>query len=315
MRPVVRTVVLGILAVGAGLVPATASAQTTTPLPWVVPASPPLPPDYTVPYRPGVRPICPQGKMACFYDLKRELERRVAALGCSHHAIAADAYLTITNQLIGFTQAGLFHRPERLTHEARQYAQEYLDQFDRWRAGSANVSLAWAVALQASEEQSVTGIGDLLLWLNAHIRRDNPIRAVEQSEGVLRVQGAMPGASGRPDHDAVSEALQDSLEPMLAHNAEAYDSTVDDGAVLFGTVMDAEGLYLPISSWREESWRNGEQLRHLRAAFGEDSDAYRLKLQQIEANALESALLIKAATLATPQQVAERNSYCAANQG
>lgn len=285
------------------------------PLPWPLPASPPLPPDYTVPYLAGVRTICPEGSISCFYDLEHILVKRTQALACSHEAIAADAYLTITQRLITASNTpGFFQRPDRLNHEARQYAQEYIDQADTWRAGDrASVSPSWNIAMQAMEEESVTGTGDLLLWLNAHIRRDNPIRAVEQTEGVLRVEGDMPAASGRYDHDQVSEALQDSLEPMLAHNAAVYDPTVDDGAVLFGRVMDAEGLYLTISEWREEAWRHGEELRHARAQGGVDGVLYQAKLAQIEEAARVTAEAIKAATLTTPEQNAARNAYCAAH--
>ena len=124
---------------------------------------------------------------------------------------------------------GYFDRPDRINHEARQYAQEYLDQYQRWHAGDiASVSPAWQVAFQAAQDQSVTALGDVLLQLNAHIRRDNAIRAIEQSEGVLRVQGDMPAASGRPDHERVSDVLQDALVPMLTRLARRYDPTIDD---------------------------------------------------------------------------------------
>src|SRR5919206_548094 len=58
-----------------------------------------------------------------------------------------------------------------------------------------------------------------------------------------------------------------------------------DGADLFGTVLDERGLYGLISSWREESWRNAEQLRHARAEGGVDGLAYHRKLDEIEASA------------------------------
>jgi hypothetical protein len=257
--------------------------------------------------------MCPGGDISCFDDLEKILAQRVKNLACSHEAIAADAYRTITRRLMtASTTPGFFQRPDRINHEARQYAQEYIDQADAWRTGNrAWVSPSWNIAMQAMEEESVTGMGDLLLWLNAHIRRDNPIRAIEQSEGVLRIQGVMPEASGRHDHDQISEALQDSLEPMLAHNAAIYDPTVDDGVVLFGRVMDPEGLYLTISEWREEAWRHAEELRHARAQGGVGGALYKAKLAQIEEAARVTAEAIKAATLTTPEQNAQRNAYCA----
>jgi hypothetical protein len=249
---------------------------------------------------------------SCFHDLEAALVSRTDTLACDHDAIFTDAYVTVTRALITATDSGFFDRPDRVTHEARTYAQEYFDQYDRWHSGDrAAVSPSWAIALQAADDQSVTAMGDLLLQLNAHIRRDNPIRAVEQTEGVLRVQGDMPGASGRPDHDRISDVLQNALEPMLDHLAAHYDPTIDDGADLFGMVIDQKGLYALISTWREESWRNAEQLRHARAAGGVDGQLYQAKLAEIEASARAGAEVIRAATLTTPEQNAQRNAYCA----
>jgi hypothetical protein len=305
--------ILFIFSFGFLLYPLKASADVL-PLPWPAPGSPPLPPDYTVPYLPAVNPVCPSGQMGCFYQLDQILRQQRQAVGCSHDAMFADAYVTVTDNLIGAVHNGVFQRPDRVTHEARQYAQEYLDQYQRWYNGDkTSISPSWQIAYQASVDQTNTGLGDLLLQLNAHIRRDNPIRAVEQSEGVLRLDGPMPAASGRYDHNQVSEVLQDTLQPMLDHSAQYYDPTVDDGADLFGMVMDQKGLYALISSWREESWRNAEELRHARADGGVNGASYQAKLAEIEASAIAGAEYIKAATLTTPDQNAARNAYCAAH--
>jgi hypothetical protein len=294
------------------LMPA-APASAATPVPWPAPGSPPLPPDLTVPYLPAVGPvICRDGELSCFSDLEAELSDRTRVLGCDHDAIFTHAYLTITRALIAVTASGdFFDRPDRVTHEAATYAQEYFDQYDRWHAGDrAAVSPSWRIALQAGDDESVTALGDLLLQLNAHIRRDNPIRAVEQTEGVLRMPGEMPAASGRPDHDRISDVLQDALEPMLDQLARRYDPTIDDGADLFGMFVDQKGLYALISTWREESWRNAEQLRHARAAGGVAGPSYQAKLAEIEESARAGAQVIRAATLTTPEQNKQRNAYC-----
>src|SRR5262249_12333341 len=204
---------------------------------------------------------------------------------------------------------GLSQGPDRINPEARQSAQESLAQYQRWPAGDvASVSPAWAIAFQASADQSVTAMGDLLLQLNAHIRRDNAIRAIDQSEGVLRVAGDMPAASGRPDHERVSDVLQNTLQVMLERLARRYDPTIDDGEQLFGMGLDPKGLYALISTWREEAWRNAEQLRHARAEGGVDGFLYRAKLQEIEDSASAGAVLIRNTTLTTPAQNAERNA-------
>jgi hypothetical protein len=226
--------------------------------------------------------------------------------------VFSDAYLTITRALITATGTeGFFARPDRINHEARTYAQEYFRQYDLWHAGDTSAaSPAWRVALRAAEDETVTALGDLLLQLNAHIRRDNPIRAVEQTEGVLRLAGDMPTASGKPDHEQVSVALANAMHEMLDELARRYDATIDDGAELFGTVLDARGLYSLIAAWREESWRNAEALRHARALGGVNGFAYRAKLAQIEASASAGAQAILAATRTDRSHNAARNAYC-----
>jgi hypothetical protein len=297
---------LGLLACGV------ARAQ----MPWPGGGTQQLPPDPTVPYLPAVPPlICPGGEPVCLDELASDLTSRTDALGCDHDAIFSDAYLTITRALAHATASGgPFERPDRIRHEARTYAQEYFRQFDAWHAGDrSRAAPAWRVALWAAEREAVTSVGDLMLALNAHIRRDNPIRAVEQTEGVLRVDGPMPAASGRPDHDHVNEVLANAMHDMLDHLAERYDETIDDGAVLFGTALDPRGLFSIIAAWREESWRNAEELRHARAAGGVDGPLYRAKLAAIEASAKAGADAILAATLTDPMRNAARNAYCQAH--
>ena len=282
-------------------------------LPWPGPGTEHLPPDPTVPYLAPVSPlVCPDGEPACLTALATKLRARTGALGCDHDAVFSDAYLTITEAIGDATGVpGFFDRPDRVIHEARTYAQEYFDQYDRWHAGDrSTASPAWRVAFRAAEEQSVSAVGDVMLALNAHIRRDNPIRAVEQTESVLRVAGEMPAASGKPDHERINFVLQNAMDPMLTRLAQRYDPTIDDRPPLFGTVLDPGGLYTIIAAWREESWRNAEQLRHARAAGGVDGPLYQAKLTEIEASAKAGADAILAATLTDPARNAARNAYC-----
>jgi Family of unknown function (DUF5995) len=273
-----------------------------------------LPPDPTVPYLPAVAPVlCANGEHGCVTALAADLGARTEALGCDHAAVFSDAYVTITRAIAQASGTpGFFARPDRVNHEARTYAQEYFDQYQRWHADPASASPAWQVAFRAARDQSVTALGDLMLALNAHIRRDNPIRALEQAEGVLRVPGRMPAASGKPDHERVNTVLADAMDELLAHLAQRYDPTIDDGTQVLGSIMDPRGTYVLIAAWREESWRNAEQLRHARAAGGVHGILYRAKLAQIEASAKAGADLILAATRTTPQSNAARNAYCEA---
>jgi Family of unknown function (DUF5995) len=284
--------------------------------PWPNAGTQQLPPDPTVPYLPAAAPIiCPNGEGACLAELETQLQTRTDALGCNHDAVFSDAYVTITQAIQKATAtSGFFDRPDRVNHEARTYAQAYFDQYDAWHARqTAAVSPAWQIAWRAAQEQSVTAVGDLMLALNAHIRRDNPIRAVEQTEGVLRVPGEMPAASGKPDHERVNDVLKGAMDRMLARLAQRYDPTIDDRPPLFGTVLDPDGLYAIIAAWREESWRDAEELRHARAEGGVDGAPYQHKLAGIESAAQAGAEAILAATQTDPARNAARNAYCQAH--
>lgn len=305
-----------------------AQASADEPVPWLLPGSPPLPPDYTVPYLPAVEPVsCVAGKLSCVTRLETELQRHTAALGCDHDAVFADAYLTITRGYLDsatdpeyfdtlervdpLAMRGTYERPDRINHEVRNYAQEYLDQYALWHTGRRDeVAPSWAIAFQAADDESVTATGDLLLQLNAHIRRDNPIRAIEQTEGVLRVDGPMPDATGRPDHDRISDVLQENAEAMNDRLAARYDPSLNDSNELLRMVIDPKSIYLLISSWREEAWRNAEQLRHARAAGGVDGPLYQAKLAEIDASAEAAAYAILAATRTTPEANEARRQYC-----
>ena len=100
---------------------------------------------------------------------------------------------------------------------------------------------------------------------------------------------------------------------MLTRLAQRYDPTIDDLPPLFGTVLDPGALYSIIAAWREESWRNAEQLRHARAAESVDEPLYQAKLAEIEVAAKAGADAILAATLTDPARNAARNAYCEAH--
>jgi len=316
-----------VCAAAASLLLPVAQAGAAEPLPWPLPGSPPLPPDYTVPYLPAVNPVCVEGKLSCVLQLETTLQQKVAALGCDHDAVFADAYLTITRGYIEsatdpdyfddlvridpLAVRGTYDRPDRINHEVRNYAQEYLDQYAAWHSGNlGEAAPSWRIAFQAADDESVTATGDLLLQLNAHIRRDNAIRAIEQTEGVLRVDGPMPDASGRLDHDRISDVLQENAEFMTDRLADRYDTSLNDSNESLGMVIDPKSIYLLISSWREEAWRNAEQLRHARAVGGVDGPLYQAKLAEIEASAEAAAYAILEATRTTPEDNETRQQYC-----
>ena len=56
------------------------------------------------------------------------------------------------------------------------FAKLYFDSMDAWHSGDpaarAATPKAWQIALQAADDRAVTGLGNFLLAMNAHINRD-----------------------------------------------------------------------------------------------------------------------------------------------
>ena len=225
-----------------------------------------LPPDRTVPYLPAVPPlICPNGEHACLGALATELGTRTNALGCDHAAVFSDAYLAITQALQDATATpGFFDRPDRINHEARTYAQEYFDQYDRWHAGapSGSASPAWEVAFRATTPP----VRDRARRSDAGAQRAHSPRQSDPRRRADRRRPADTGRHARCVRQAGSRAGERGAPPRDDDDAHAarrrqYDPTLDDGASL----LDPHPMYSIIAAWREESWRNAEQLRHARA--------------------------------------------------
>jgi hypothetical protein len=102
------------------------------------------------------------------------------------------------------------------------------------------------------------------------------------------------------------------MDEMLDRLARRYDPTIDD-AELFGTLRDARGLYSIIAAWREESWRNAEQLRHGRAQGAWMVRCFKRSSHRSRPAATAGAHAILAATLNDPMRNAARNAYCVAH--
>ena len=81
---------------------------------------------------------------------------------------------------------------------------------------------AWRIALQAEDDRSMTGLGNFMLTMNAHINSDFP--------HVLAEVGltAADGTTHKPDHNAYNQRLDALYAPVFAEEAARFDPTFDD---------------------------------------------------------------------------------------
>ncbi|MDP8978188.1 MAG: DUF5995 family protein [Actinomycetota bacterium] len=255
---------------------------------------------------------CPDGSLRCVDAVIREMRRRFKPLAssCDHDAIFALAYLRTTEEYrrTVAAQPDFFDDTAFVNTEDVVFADYYFRAYDAWHAGRrASVPPAWRIALEAADERGVTGAGNLLLGINAHINHDLPfvLAALLEERGMTTADGD----SRKADHDKVNEILRRVQEPLLTEAARRFDPTIDDAQV-DGTGLDDEALFQSIVVWRERAWNNAVQLVEA------TTDAERrLVADSIAQQAANEATAIRAdssyGTPPNPPDSSARDDYCA----
>jgi hypothetical protein len=251
---------------------------------------------------------CAAGRPSCLKQTLKELARihDLNGQSCSHNAIFSLAYLRMT-QFYGYTRdlPGYYQDVPFANHQDAVFARYYTDAFWNWRNGNRSaVPQAWLYAFDAAKNKTVTGNGDLLLGMSAHINRDLPF--VIASVGTV----APDGSSRKVDYDKVEEWLNQATAPMLAEAAQRYDPTLDDSGDPWG--LSYTTLFQLVSLWRENAWRNAESL-----LAAPTPEARQLVADKIEADANNVArgLLLSQAYTPPLSSTTSRDTYCAAHNG
>ena len=289
-----------VVAMGVGVAPA--RAETGPYVPWST-----YLPAWSDQYVPSSANECVSGKPNCLKATRKELGRILSetAASCSHMAVFALAYTRIT-QTYGWSRdvPGYYEDVPYMNHMDAVFAKYYTDAYYDYRAGSrALVPKAWLTAFDAARDRRVTGNGDLLLGMNAHINRDLPF--VLAASGLVRPDGA----SGKRDYDKVEEFLNDATEPMLAEAAARFDPTLDDANDAMGLTYSA--IFQGISAWRENAWRQAEAL-----VSAPTPAARALVAAKIEADSqlIAQGLLQTQGFLPPLTSTTSRDSYCSVHR-
>jgi hypothetical protein len=268
-------------------------------VPWTA-LLPPAPAEY----EPDAGGLCPAGQNKCVDTVIREMTRRFNPLAssCDHDAVFALVYLRTTQEYRrAVSDPEFFTDNAFVNHEDVVFADHYFQAYDAWHRGSSGVPAAWQVAFQAADRGGVSGTGNLLLGMNAHVNRDLPF--VLEQIGIV----APDGSSRKPDHDRVNEILARVNLPVIEESARRLDPTMDDGRI-DGTSLDDTAVLQLLVEWREEAWRNAERLV---TAHTEVERA--LVAQQIEdVAALKAQVLAETYAYRPPLSDSEaRDQWCA----
>lgn len=257
------------------------------------------------PYRPYTGPICTTGDPQCIVDVIDEMENRLAPLAasCSHDAIFSLAYLRVTQNVKAAADSGYFADRGWLTQIDAVFAQMYFDTMDTWRAGRTTaVPHAWRIALRASQDRTMSGLGDFMLNMNAHINNDFPY--VLEKVGLT----AADGSTHKPDHNAYNQRLDQLYHPVFDEEAARFDpmfNKLDLGPVdelVVSTIM---------RGWREMVWRHAEAL----AATRTNPLLRAIVQKDIEEYAATQAQLIKLVPIFLAASSPDRDAWCATHHG
>ncbi len=196
---------------------------------------------------------CPQDDCAGW--TAKEMEKRARDLieSCDHRSTFALTYLVTTRVIQRNLETLPFADREFVDRQAALFAAMYFAAHDDWSAGrTARVPGAWQRSFAAADQRSVSGTGNILMGMSAHVNHDLPF--VLASMGLIATDG-----SRKDDHDMVNKALYDAVDEVYAAVAERLDPSVR-GAEIDGTPADEYLRFQLLPAWREQAWRNAERL-------------------------------------------------------
>ena len=250
---------------------------------------------------------CVKGTLQCVDGVLTEMNNRLRDLAqsCDHDAVFALLNLRTTEEYRRTVAAdpNFFADPAYVNREDALFADDYFTAYDGWHASSARVPPAWAIALEAAERREVSGGGNTLLGMSAHINRDLPF--VLERLGLTHPDGS----SRKPDHDKVNQILyRVAHSAVLDEAAQRFDPSIRNTDVP-GTTLDADAFFLMVVSWRERAWQNA-----VRLVTAGDPLVRQLVAEEIEQSAAAIALTLKASSAYVPplSSTATRDAYCAA---
>ena len=260
-----------------------------------------LPPGSGTPTEPQPGPVdfCETPTIDCIDSTIARLQALRDELGCDHRGVFATTYLELTKAIRTLLddEPGIVADRDYLYVEDALFANFYFDEIVDWEQGE-RVAPAWRVAFRQARRGEITGAQEMLLGINAHVQNDMPF--VIAALGVR----APDGASRKPDHDAMNEALNRGYEQVVEAVRARFDPTMSVTNTRLVTLDNIGGLELA-RIWRELVWRNAERLVKAR-----NSPVRRARITRgIEANAVAWARSI--ALVQTPGIRGLRDHYCA----
>ena len=129
---------------------------------------------------------------------------------CDDNNVFSLTYLRVTEDIRNGIHEGFYPDQDWINYLDAIFARTYFLAYDNYMAGRIDlVPPAWRIAFDAGRDESVKGIGNLLLSMNAHVNRDFPF--VLYQAGVTRKDGS----SRKDEHDSGNGRLRALYKPMI----------------------------------------------------------------------------------------------------
>src|SRR3954469_25250178 len=195
---------------------------------------------------------CQQGTTRCVDAVIAEMQRRFTPLarGCDHDAVFSLAYLRTTEAYRrAVSDPSFFSDNAFVNREDAIFASLYFTHDSNYRAGRrSQVPEAWQLAFDAAEREQVSGAGNMLLGMNAHITRDLPI-VLDQL-----------GLGAQADHDKVNDLTAPLYGGVLDEIARRFDPSVRklSGGDVPGTGVDQDLVVQLGLAYREDAWQKAQ---------------------------------------------------------
>jgi hypothetical protein len=251
-------------------------------------------------YEPSVYNDCPPGHNQCVDKVIRDMKRRYDRLGCDHAAIFSLTYkLTTEEYRRAVEDPNYFEDNAFVNHQDVVFADYYFKPMDDWYKHERieDVPPAWRIALETGDREEVTTTGDVMLGMNAHIRRDLPF--VLAAIGIVTEDGD----TRKRDHDRVNDFLSEVQSTITEELQRRHDP--DFGTASLPLQLDEHAVMHAIRLWREEAWRKAELL------VGAETDEDRDRVAElIEIDAALSAMGIRAVFAGDDAE--KRRTHCEA---
>jgi hypothetical protein len=238
---------------------------------------------------------CSAGSFSCIDKTVADMTTRFNRLAptCDHDAVFSLLYLRVTERYKEVAATpGFFLDPRKVNYEDAVFSDLYTGAYDDWHASQpATVPPIWRLAFAAADARQVTGSGDALLGMAAHILRDLPFTLYHI------------GMVDHRDHLKVNEMLATVYRSATEELARRFDQTMTASYIVPGT---QETFMEVVVQWREQGWRNAQDLM-----AAPDAATRQQVADRIERDAWNTGLTLYLGTRYPVQALTvTRDAYC-----